>query len=789
MSGRGSLGWDVEDRLIGRRRQSGPGLRGAALRAFAAVALGVALARIVPLPLGVGVLLAGVAFVLARPTRGLSLYLALVGSGMAYAAVRAPAPPDPAVHESPGFRGVVVEESGRRLPGRLVVELDPPGSGRVIVWLKDTLVRPRYGDELVAAVPVRAFDYPRNPGLPDWNERMRNRGYVGRATVTSLQLQLTGNRRGAFLQRLAIAPARERLRELVAGMLPAREGAVLMALLAGDRRDIPDEATEVMRGSGLMHVLAVSGLHVGIVAGLAWLLLALLGIRGWWRFGVGAVVVALYVLFVGARASAVRAGAMSLAVALAWTGQRRVEPAATLGVAGLALLLADPNAFFDSGARLSFAAAAGIIAALTVIERPRFSGLPLPVVLQRPAASLLRMLIVSAAAFGATAPFLLSEFGQVNLLAIPASPAAVALTGLIIPLGALAALLTGSWPPLGAPLAETVRLLISGLVALAAVVARLGRGVVRVGTGGGLVPLVAAVVLLLLLHWRQRWARAAAAGVVLLAVVVAVWAAALRRPADRVWFLDPGRGDAMVFEDDAGRAMLYDAGIVGPGVVRDFLRRHGIDRLAVVVLTHPDIDHYGGLLDIAGSVPIERLVVPTAAGPPDYRALLERLRAGGTRVSFAAAGTELGFGGFQFRFVWPDEPARRLHAAGMLDPNDVSLVAVLERGGFRVLLTGDLDDPDLVAGRGITARWVKSAHHGSRAGNEPGFYAMADPELVVVMGRWPTPAGLEDRLPASGIGYINTRRDGGVSLEFRRDGAPAVRDHRGRLVAAGRQER
>ncbi|HDQ99096.1 MAG TPA: DUF4131 domain-containing protein [candidate division WOR-3 bacterium] len=777
----------MEDRLVGRRLAGESSLRHAALRAFAAGLVGALLSRVVPFPVPVGLAVAALALAVARPSRGWSLYLALAGAALAWTAVRAPMPARPEVFAEPSFRGVVMEEPPAGRPGRMVVALDRPEGGRVMVWLRDTLVRPRYGDELVVHAPARAFDHPRNPGLPDRNEQLARQGYVGRSNVSGRQLELTGRNRGSKPVRAVVLPARARLKEQVARLLPGDPGAILLALLAGDRRDVTRPTLTTMSDSGLLHVLAVSGLHVGIIAGLVWLLLALVGVRGWWRFALGTLAIVAYVVFVGARPPAVRAGIIAVTAALAWTGQRRFETTAALGLAGLAQLLVNPNAFFELGTRLSFAAVAAIFAVMNLVfarrqarRLPAFRAFSFP-------GKVAAALAASVAAFAATAPFLLHAFGRVQLLAIPMSPVAILLTTLIVPLGGLATLLSSMWLPLGMPFAETVRLLIGGLLRLAELTAGCEPTMLRYG-GSGLWPAAAALVLFLLLHGRGRRARVAAAAVVLAGITVSVWAAALRPAAERAWFLDPKTGDAMVFEDAAGRVLVVDAGIDGPGVLRDFLLRRGVRRVSVAVITHPDRDHYGGLLDITGKVRIERLVIPTAHGPPDYRRLLERLVAEGTRLVFAGTGTGLEFGGFRFRFVWPDEPARRLYAAELLGANDVSLVALAERGGYRMLLTGDLDRPELIAGRDIRAHLLKSSHHGSRKGNAPEVIEEVGPELVVVMGRYPTPAGLEERLPAPDIGHINTRRDGGVSLDWsgpQGDLRPVVRDYRGRVLTVG----
>lgn len=785
----------MEDPLIGPRLKSAPGLRHAALRAFGIAALGVFLSRVVPLPLPVLAALVLLGLALTRPTRGLSLYVALAGAAMAWSLARAPVRPDPAIYEQRSFKGIVVEEPVPAWPGdepaprradRLVLELDRPERSRVILWLRDAAVRPRYGDELVVSAPIRRFDYPRNPGLPDRNEQLARRGFAGRASASGPRLRLSGHGRGRALIRRVIAPARARLRTRIARLFPDETGAVLMALLAGERQGIPGDTISLMRDSGLMHVLAVSGLHVGIIAGLVWFLLGLFGVRGWWRFLAGALAITAYIVFVGARPSAIRAGIMTLCAALAWTSQRRLEPGATLGTAGLALLLIDPNSLFEIGTQLSLAAAAGIIIAIIITDRmgswwlrlvPKIR---LSVRLSRLLRRILQTLIISFTAFTATAPFLLTAFGQVQLLAMPASPFAIMLTAFIVPLGGLAVLLSGIWFPLGLPLAETVRVLILGLTGLARFTAAQNWSILQ-PAGAGMLPVItAALVLFLLLHWQRRRAKLAAAVAALAGITIMVWTAALRPAADRAWFLDPGTGDAMIFENRAGRVLLLDAGIDGPGVVRDFLRTRGRNRVAVAIITHPHQDHYGGLLDLPDRVRIDYLLIPSRHGPPDYQQLLEKLETAGTEILYAAAGTELEFGGFRFRFIWPDESTRRLHAAGLLCHNDVSLVALAEHDGYRMLLTGDLDHPTLIAGREARAQLLKSPHHGSRVGNPPELFEEIAPELVVVMGRYPTPAGLETRLPETGIEYINTRRDGGFKMRWTGTRTVQLRDYRGR---------
>jgi competence protein ComEC len=233
-----------------------------------------------------------------------------------------------------------------------------------------------------------------------------------------------------------------------------------------------------------------------------------------------------------------------------------------------------------------------------------------------------------------------------------------------------------------------------------------------------------------------------------------------------VAFLDPGKGDATVVEDRAGMRLLFDAGIDGPGVVRDWLRFHGAHRLDAVVISHPDRDHYGGLLDLDRRVRIGRVIVPSLVGDTGYTRLLDRLRRRGAEVTVAGLGTRLEGGGVGVEFLWPDATTRYLYETGRVETNPVSLVARVTVDSTRILVTGDMERLDDVRAA-LAADILKSPHHGSKKGNRDTVFALVRPREVVVMGRFPTPAKVETRLAAHGIELYNTRESGGLVLETR----------------------
>jgi competence protein ComEC len=522
-------------------------------------------------------------------------------------------------------------------------------------------------------------------------------------------------------------------------------------------------------------------MNVSIVVGIMWVLLSLLGVRGWWRFWIGVAGVGFYLLLVGWSAAPVRAGLMACAVLLSVPTQRRVTPVATLCVAGICLLFIDPAMLFDAGAQLSFAATLGI----ALVAGPAEQAVRRFVRARWLNRWVLVPMVVSFAASLATAPLLLHHFSRVQPLAFVTSTVVVPLVGLAMPLGVvmLLASLVSHW--LASVFAQSLWLVLFILLKMTVFMGKLDWAIWEPGRWSWLLVGWVYVLGLLALKLSRSRARAAFAILLLVGLSAIAWQGVLRRPDNSVTFLDPKQGDATLLEDSLGHKVLFDAGINGTGVLRDYLRSRGIHYLDAVVVTHPDRDHYGGLLDLPERCRIRRLLVPTTGGQdPEYQSLLKRLLVQGTEVVVVGKGTSLSGLGFEVKFIWPDDATRALFLNGAASTNDLSLVASVAHEGFRMLLTGDLDDPELIAGEDVRADLLKSPHHGSLKGNRGVLYERVRPDYVLVMGRYPTPARLEPRFAGTGVCYVNTRVDGAVVLRFG-EGRPVIQRYFTRLALPG----
>jgi competence protein ComEC len=563
-----------------------------------------------------------------------------------------------------------------------------------------------------------------------------------------------------------------------------RHGAFADALLLGRREGLDPGLRDVFAQSGLVHLLAISGTHVALLAGALLLLGRVLRLPRrtltWGSLGL----IALYLAVIGAPPSAVRSGIM---VGLALFGVLLQRPSAGLPIvaaAALVILAVEPLAALDAGFQLSFAGVLGIL----LLRGAMLKRLPRMWRATTPGRLLTESLVVSLAAFAATAPITAFHFGQVAPVSILANLPAIPLTSLALVGICVAAVVEPLAPPLGRMFADGagVALDLLGWVAARAAELPFGHAAVSpprwwIWAGAGLVAWVA-LDAAVRLRERVRWtvaAGAACAAFLALPVLAA-------RPASgvEIHFLDVGQGDAVAIRTPGDRWVLIDAGPraerydAGERRVLPFLRAHRAGRLEALVLTHPDADHIGGARAVLEGIEVGRLVEPgLPVGKPLY---LETLRAAEARkVPWAAArrGRTLRLDGVELELLWP--VGDLLDAS--VEANEISAVVRLRYGAFTALLTGDVGtgvEEELTAayGESLRAQVLKAGHHGSRTSTGDALLDAARPELVVVSaGRrnrygHPAPEVME-RLRERGIAVARTDREGTISIHVEPGGA------------------
>lgn len=584
-------------------------------------------------------------------------------------------------------------------------------------------------------VPVVAGDVVRVQGLlRDRPGRLRGDPY--RAIVASAEVARLAGPSGPFFG------LGNRLRALILERLAAGDGgsgaALLAGFLVGETSGLPEPDLENLRRSGLTHFVAVSGSNVAMFLGAWWLVAGPLGLGPRLRAAGGLVALGVFVVATRWEPSVVRAATMAGVVLAGRLVALPVDAWRALGFAVIGLLLTSGDLAVDVGFQLSVAATAGVLIGARLAGAKGRGGW------------VRTTLVATAGAQLAVLPILLLRFGTVpllsplaNLLAAPLVTAATALGG--------AGLLLDAGPLLEAGLAAARGVL---LVAHQASgwpqVGPLGAAV-AIGTGGLL---------------RIRTLRPAIALGTVGVLVAAQWP--IGPPSvPVVTFLDVGQGDAILLRDPTGATALVDGGR-DPLVLRSALQRQGVRRLDLLVVTHGDADHVGGLVGIEDALDVGALWYPDGQSLGDILpGVIEAAQRRGTSVIAAAAGHRGMVGGIAIEVLGP----RRRFAS----ENDGSIVLWVMGGGGTALLTGDVEAVGQAELPPVRPDILQVPHHGSATTDIDWLVATVGELAVVSVG--PNTYGHPDpevmaALDAGGTAIHTTQGDGDVTVRLCRPCPP-----------------
>lgn len=712
----------------------------------------------------------------------------LAGSDAVLATVRGE------IRDTPSLR--LVERNGQ-LYGRTVFRLCvdgwrqkgdwEPARGEVAVSLRGAPPRELFRTRRLELHGVlRRPPGPVAPGLFDYATHLRHQGCW-------FELQADGPHDWRLAEPAAVRPPlSERFlpwaQAMLARGLPDDEATrLLWAMTLGWKTALTDEVDAAFMRSGTMHVFAISGLHIALIAGVLVALLRAARIPRHWCGIIVVPVIWFYVAATGWQTSAIRSALMSTVVIGTWTFRRPGDLFNSLSLAFIVVLVWEPGQLFQASFQLSFGVVAGMALLVPALE-PRVLRLlqfdPDPFLpadlrprwqrwLELPLRRLALLLSASLAALIASLPLTVHYFHLLNPVSLLANVVVVPLSGLTLA-AAVGSLLTGSWWPVaGETFNASAWLWMRAMTTVSRAAAEMPGGVWHVAPPpwpwwlayyGTLVGVT------------TGWARREQVRIPFLAAVALTVAAAagVAWESSRTASLTILPGGKATVVDARGRRddLLIDTGneSVAGGIVVPFLHAQGWNSVPRLLVTHGDLQHVGGAPDLLAELPVKALALSsTNARSPAFRQLLALTAERGIERQPVTAGDRLS--GWEVlhpaagdRFPSADDNAVVLRRE--LNGVRVLLLSDLGRRGQAVLLARDVDlSADLV---------VAGVPRDGEPLPDP-LLARISPRLIVVASaEYPAPERIRpatrERLLAVGPPVMFTESSGTIELRTTHDG-------------------
>lgn len=550
------------------------------------------------------------------------------------------------------------------------------------------------------------------------------------------------------------------------GLSPS--GAVLEALMLGERGRLPDSITRALQKSGIFHLFAISGAHIGIISFFLFAFLGLLSIPKRIRYGLLIPALLLFALLVEGRPSVFRATLMTLAFLVGKLFWKDTDLLNVLAASAFILLLLNPLDLFSVGFQLTYSATLSII-----LFFPKISNY-LPKLPFR----ISEILAISITAQFGVFPIIAAVFNRVTFSSLILNFAALPMIALLMACGFLFLLFSF----LFAPAAQIVAVLIGLISTLVISLSHLFDGIsflsYRIPTpppwavAGYYFSLVAFLFPMKkktfgLLKWPLF---------LFFFFVIAFHPYKSSNTELKLTFIDVGQGEATLIEFPGRETMLVDGGgfaqsrfDVGESVVSPFLWRKGLKSIDILALTHAHPDHILGLISVAENFKIKEF---WDSLPPKDCVEYDRLKQAllpDTICKQRLHGYQTNIGGVHIEVLHPfmgKDPSPQVH-------NDLSMVMKLSYGRTSILLTGDIgskvENTFLSQGMDIDIDVLKVAHHGSRTSSSESFLIEASPQICVISSGRRNIFGLPDqvvidRLLACGSRIYRTDENGAVEI-------------------------
>jgi len=540
-----------------------------------------------------------------------------------------------------------------------------------------------------------------------------------------------------FLASLSLS-ARDKIKEVTKQTLPSPYNSLLIGMLLGEKGFIPPDLKEIFAEAGIMHILAVSGLHVGIIAMALLALLSMLRLPKKLKLLTLILILIMYASITGYRPSVLRATIMFVLL----IGGKLINRGRNLNIslffAAFLILLLNPLTLYDAGFLLSFVVTFFIIN-LSPILQELYS--KIIIWIRNP-------LAVSTAAWIGIFPLSAYFFSKVSMISIISNIFIIPLTGIAVILGFITFFFGLVSISLAGVIANINYLVLNIITLIAKSFSSLPFAFVYVAQPSVLIIILYYLTVFFIIEIfykkeiSQNIRKKAVFGILLIILLIII--VQILYPADnlKVTFINVGQGDCILIEAPNKINILIDGGgtpqsnfDVGNKIVIPYLRRKGINEIDLLVLTHPHLDHLEGLLPVLKELKVDRVLDSgLICDLPEYREFVSIIQKKGIPYHQAKAGDNFIFNNNLEIFLL--NPLYSSDYYNDSDFNNASIVVKLFYKNADFLFTGDIEETSekklLIWHNILQSDVLKVAHHGSATSTNLDFLNKVEPSIAIV---------------------------------------------------------
>ncbi len=602
----------------------------------------------------------------------------------------------------------------------------------------------------------------RNPGGFNYRNYLAQKKVYATAFVPAKNIKILGKKSVNPIYKSSLN-VRNGIIESVNKKLSAQNAALLNGMLVGHKEDLSDEIKDIFSKTGLIHILSVSGLHVGFVVLPIVFISKKLRINRKLSNMITILILIFYCFIAGFTTSVIRAVTMVIVVLSAKIINRESDTITGIFFAGLLMLLYNPFFIYNVGFQLSFGATISIVMFNKKVKGIfKITGLP---------ASITDVLAVSTAAQAGALPISVYYFNSLSIVSLFANVIILPLVQVAV----LAGIAMIALAKICAFLSNIIGLIVDNLLSLIIIltdfISRLPYASIRVVTPSLLLIIFYYFLLIYFFNFKTVSEFIKPSGLAALVFYSIVLFQLLNPPVLEVVFLDVGEGDSVFIRTASRKNILIDGGGAGAEkLLPDFLLDYGVYSLDIVVATHSHADHITGLKPVLDEFNVRKLFLPVSEEIDNFKSLLSSVDSKKSTIYYA-------FNGVQIRLdektvlnvLSPDKNTNYKHSS----LNNGSIVIKLEHVETSILFTADIEKETerLLSQNGLNLESdvLKIPHHGADTSSTEFFLSAVNPKVgIISVGKnnygHPSENSIE-RICKQGISCMRTDYDGAIVIK------------------------